>query len=99
VNVCALFLASEENKEVSKLRVGSLVLWLGFGISALAQQVNTDILPATPGLNIGHINQAWNDYFNNLAINGTCVQNGPSCLAGVAPAQTTWLMITRTACN
>src|ERR1700731_4638320 len=52
-----------------------------------AQQVNTDLVPASPGLNVGHSNQRWNGYFGSLdatnmnvatlTINGTVLQTSP----------------------
>lgn len=47
-------------------------------VPAFAQQVNVDIVPASPGLNIGHSNQRWNGNFgsldvSNLTINGTAL--------------------------
>ena len=58
-----------------------LILVLLGGL-AVAQQVNSDLIPTTTGLNLGHSNQRWNGFFNNLNITGTCVVNGNPCLGG-----------------
>lgn len=52
--------------------------------AAFGQQTNSDIVPASPGLNIGHSNQRWNGFFNNINITGTCTVNGvvTSCFGG-----------------
>lgn len=47
-----------------------------------AQQVNQDIVPASPGLRLGHSNQRWNGFFRNLDISGTCIINGTPCGSG-----------------
>lgn len=47
-----------------------------------AQQVNQDIIPASPGLRIGHSNQRWNGFFRNMDISGTCNINGVPCGSG-----------------
>src|SRR5580765_486368 len=57
---------------------------------AFAQQVNQNIIPASPGLSLGVKNQRWNSYFNNVDITGTCTINGASCLgAGSITGATT----------
>lgn len=56
--------------------------WLVLGLltaAAFAQQSNSDMIPASPGLNIGRSNQPWNGFFNNLTITGTCTLNGLPC--------------------
>jgi hypothetical protein len=50
--------------------------------TACGQQVNQDIIPASPGLNLGRSNQRWNGFFHNLDISGTCVINGIACGSG-----------------
>ena len=64
--------------------------WLILGFlcaMAFGQQVNNDIIPASPGLNIGHSNQAFNGYFQNITIYGTCTFQGQPCLnAGIVGA-------------
>lgn len=46
------------------------------------QQVDTDVIPTTPGLNPGHPNRPWNGFFQNITITGTCLYNGAPCLGG-----------------
>lgn len=55
-------------------------------VAAFGQQTNTDIVPATSGLNLGHTNQRWNGFFNNLDITGNCKVNGNPCTAFFNPA-------------
>jgi hypothetical protein len=59
-----------------------LKLVLLLSISSFAQQTNTDFFPATQGLNLGHANQRWNVYVQNLDISGTCLINGIPCGTG-----------------
>lgn len=59
-----------------------LIFFLLLTSAAFCQQVNNDVIPASSGLNIGHSNQRWNAFIQNLDINGTCTINGLSCLNG-----------------
>ena len=63
-----------------------LVWFLLIG-SAFAQQINTDLIPATSGLNLGHSNQRWNGFFQNVDILGTCTINGSPCQTVANSAQ------------
>lgn len=47
-----------------------------------AQTTNSDILPASTGLNLGRTTQRWNGYFQNVNISGTCTINGVACGSG-----------------
>src|SRR6267142_6316938 len=49
---------------------------------AAAQQFNVDLVPASPGLRVGHTNQRWNGFFKNIDISGTCFINGVACGSG-----------------
>lgn len=51
-------------------------------LACFAQQVNTDIIPASPGLKLGHSNQRWDTFFRNVDISGTCLINGVPCGSG-----------------
>jgi hypothetical protein len=54
-------------------------------IPLAGQQINTDVIPATPGLNLGHPNQPWNIYANNIFLSGNCtITGGASCFGGAA---------------
>jgi len=55
------------------------LLWVFLIATAAGQQTNTDIIPATSGLNLGHSNQRWNGFFQNVDILGTCSINGIPC--------------------
>lgn len=59
-----------------------LLLILLLAVPCFAQQVNTDILPASTGLNLGHSNQRWNAFVQNLDINGNCLFHGAPCNFG-----------------
>lgn len=59
--------------------VAVLLLWASL---TSAQQVNQDIVPASPGLRLGHSNQRWNGFFRNMDISGTCIINGTPCGQG-----------------
>lgn len=61
--------------------------------SLFAQTTNSDILPASTGLNLGHSNQRWNGFFQNVDISGTCTVNGASCF-GQSSSGTTNLGVT-----
>src|SRR5438067_8316617 len=73
------------------LRLG---LFLLLAAKSYAQQVNNDFIPASPGLNLGHSNQRWNGFFNNIDVNNLTV-NGVGGVAGSA----TWGSITGTLSN
>src|SRR5689334_547807 len=62
--------------------------------SAFAQQINQDIVPASTGLKLGHSNQRWNGFFNNVDVNNLTV-NG----VGVGTGSATWGSITGTLSN
>src|SRR2546430_2345034 len=65
-----------------------LIVFLLFACCAtFGQQTNSDIIPATSGLNLGRSNQRWNGYLQNLDISGTCTVNGSPCL-GAGPGGT-----------
>ena len=52
-----------------------LLLWVLLIGSALGQQVNTDVIPASTGLNLGHSNQRWNVFAQNLDVSGNVIGN------------------------
>lgn len=60
-----------------------LPILLLLGSVACGQQVNTDIFPASTGLNLGHSNQRWNTFFQNVDITGTCTVKGINCIPSV----------------
>lgn len=47
--------------------------------------MNTDIIPASPGLNLGHSNQRWNTFFQNVDIEGICTDHGQPCFGANFP--------------
>lgn len=51
--------------------------------AAFGQQTNTDFIPASSGLNLGHSNQRWNAFINTLNVTGTCTINGVTCVPNV----------------
>lgn len=57
-------------------------LWFFLISAAFGQQVNQDIIPASPGLNLGHSNQQWSGFFNNITITGSCLLQGLPCGTG-----------------
>lgn len=59
-----------------------LLIFLALVGAAYCQQVNTDIIPASTGLNLGHSNQRWNGFFQNIDISGTCTLDGHPCFGG-----------------
>lgn len=50
-----------------------------------AQQVNQDIIPASPGLNLGHSNQRWNGFFNTVDIHNLTINGSPINAGGIGP--------------
>lgn len=51
-------------------------------VPAFAQQVNVDIVPASPGLNIGHPNQRWNANLDHVDANSVTVNGAPVGASG-----------------
>ena len=56
-----------------------LLFWMLLVTSAVAQQFNQDVIPASPGLKLGHSNQRWDAFLRNIDINGTCTIQGHPC--------------------
>jgi hypothetical protein len=55
-------------------------------IPLAGQQINTDVIPASPGLNLGRSNQPWNIFANNLTITGSCLLNNAPCFGAASAA-------------
>jgi fibronectin-binding autotransporter adhesin len=72
------------------------LLWLLLLASAMGQTVNTNILPASTGLDLGSSSQRWDGFFRNVNISGTCTGAGCSASGG-GGAPTTSKYIIQTA--
>jgi hypothetical protein len=60
---------------------GVLILFL-CAVAASAQQINIDLIPASPHLSLGHANQRWNAQINNLTVAKCITLNGTNCFGG-----------------
>lgn len=62
------------------------IILLGTVILVVAQQINTDLLPVSTGLNLGHSNQRWNAFVQTLDVAGNATISGNATVTGTLTA-------------
>lgn len=73
--------------------MGTVKLLLTFAVlvsTSMGQQINNDFIPASSGLNLGHSNQRWNMFVQNLDVAGSCTVASSCLSAGLLSANNTW---------